>query len=147
MTTTYEKLRSVVFERAAAFQMTPGTAAMQTMTLGVSAMAPDLPRQLLGELVAAEGRWLTHAVCVPGLENARVAAWRFLEAKNGNSTMIRDRVDLAVRALICVLWDYPDEGVELEDGLEFFAQLAERYGGLERALGLSGPEVEGSGNM
>lgn len=139
MSMTYEALRSAVLRRSAAIGVTPGTAAMQTMTLGVMAMAEDLPANLKEQLVAAERRWLAPVDPLPVLTAGRVAAWQFLGAKNADSTTIEDRVDIAVRALICVLWDEADEGSEMEDGLEFFAQLAERYGGLEQVLGLGMP--------
>ncbi len=97
-------------------------------------MADDVPAELQEQPVAAERRWLAPVGPLPALAAGRVAAWQFLDAKNGDSTKIEDRIDLAVRALICVLWDEADEGSEMEDGLEFFALLAERYGGLDLVL-------------
>lgn len=100
---------------------------MQTMTRRVIAIAKDLPDELLDGVAAAERQWLSNEASVPHVEDLRVAAWRFLEAKNGNSVTIDDNSDIAVRALICVLWDEADEDGAMEEGLEFFARLEEQY--------------------
>lgn len=100
---------------------------MQIMTLKTIAMAKDLPDELREDLAAAARRWLTSESPLLSMEVARVAAWRFLEAKNSGSTTSMERTDVAVRALICVLWDEADEDGDMEDGLESFAQLAEQY--------------------
>lgn len=136
MSLHYSDLRTEVRRVAAATSVTDGVAAMMVMTFGVMAMAREVPHQLRAGLVEACARWF--AVQPTGsLEEARVECWKFLEAKHGNSTTVADREDMAVRALICVLWDEADEGEELEMGLDYFAQIADRFGGLEPALGLS----------
>lgn len=134
MSLGYEELRSEVMRRAVALGVTPGTAAMQTMTLRVMAMAKDLPVELLDGVVVAHKRWLVAGSQESVMDAIRVASWRFLEAKNGNSATMEDRIDVAAPALICVLWDEADEGGEMEDGLEFFAFLIKRYGDLSEHL-------------
>jgi hypothetical protein len=109
---------------------------MFTMTVGVMAMAMSIPESLRPAVVEAASRWFAGRGEAGSLEPARVACWRFLEAKNGDSTTVADRTHIAVRSLICLLCDQPDEGADLETGWEFFAQLAQRFGGLEDALGL-----------
>ena len=137
MSVQYEDLRSAVTRLAAARGVSDGTAAMFLMTLGVMAMAGHIPEPLRPAVVEASARWFA-ALEGPGLlEPARVACWKYLESKNGNSTAISDKTDIAVRGLICVLWDEADEGDDLETGLEFFAQLVDKYGGLEAALEIS----------
>ena len=136
MSVQYEDLRSAVRRLALMQGVNDGVAAMFTMMVGVMAMATSIPDSLRSAAVEAGARWFAGLDKPGSLEPARVACWNFLEAKNGNSTTVADRTDIAVRGLICVLWDQPDEGDDLETGLEFFAQLADRFGGLEDALGL-----------
>lgn len=108
-----------------------GDAAMLVMTKITEQMAA-LPEQLLDGLTAARQRWVTRSEQPEGLTPWRVAAWEFLDAKNGSSTEIADDEDAAVRALICVLWD---EGITSADDydmtLDFFLHLIGRFGSLE----------------
>lgn len=134
MSVTYEGLRGAVLRTAAVEAIPVPTAAMRTMTFGTMAMARDLPPVLRPALMAAMERWLVGAGEGPELTNHRVAAWEFTNAKNGNSTSINDTTDIAVRALICILWDEALVDDQYWDTLEFFSSLAERYGGLERIL-------------
>jgi hypothetical protein len=133
---SYEELRSEVARLAAVRGVSDGTAAMFLMTLSVMAMARHIPEPLRPGLVEASARWFAGLEGIGSLQPARVACWKYLEAKNGNSTSVTDKTDVAVRGLICVLWDHADEGDDLEAGLEFFAQLVDPYGGLEATLGL-----------
>ncbi len=135
MSVTYEGLRGAVLRTAAAEAIPVATAAMRTMTFGTMAMAQDLPPVLHPALVAAMERWLGGAGEGPELTEHCVAAWVFNETKNGNSTTIADQTDIAVRALICILWEEALVDDQSWDTLEFFTSLAERYGGLERILG------------
>lgn len=134
MTVTYDLLVAEVRRVSVRESVIEPTAAMQVMTVGVMAMAREVPASLRGALVDAGTRWLTDRSS-PSLEAARVAAWQFLDAKNGSSVPVADREDMAVRALICVLWDEPDPGGDLEMSLDFYAGIAQRFGGLESALG------------
>lgn len=52
MSVQYEELRSEVMRRAAVLGITPGTAAMQIMTLKTIAMAKDLPDELREDLAS-----------------------------------------------------------------------------------------------
>lgn len=136
MSIEYADLRDEVRRAAALAAVSEGVAAMMVMTFGVMAMAREVPPSLRAALVQGCARWLAGARTNGALEEARVECWKFLEAKHGDSTTIADREDIAVRALICVLWDEADEGDDLEMGLDFFAQIASQFGGLEEALGL-----------
>ena len=137
MTITVDQLYAKVRGVAAEQSVTEGVAAMWLMSVAAMAMAADIPATLRPAMAAAVSRWYANAVDQPSLEPARVACWRFLDAKNGNSTTIDDRIDVAVRTLICVLWDAANEGSDLVMGLDFFAGLANRHGGLEPILGLT----------
>ncbi len=112
---------------------------MAVMTLGAMAMARELPAALRPALAAASTRWYVGSCDGGSLETARIDSWRFLEDKNGDSTTIADRVDLAVRSLICVLWDEAPEEEDIASTLDFFATIADRYGDLEPVLGIVEP--------
>ena len=137
MTVTVEDLYAKVRRVAAEQGVTEGPAAMWLMTVAAMAMAADIPVTLRSAMAAGVSRWYAGDVGQASLESARVACWQFLDAKNGNSTTIDDRVDVAVRTLICVLWDAADEGSELAMGLDFFVGLVNRHGGLEPTLWLA----------
>lgn len=137
MSVHYADLRAEVRRLASLTAVSDGVAAMMVMTLGVMAMARAVPYSLRAALVEACARWFAGVQPNGSLEEARVECWKFLEAKYGNSTTVEDREDLAIRALICILWDEANEGDDLETGLDFFAQIADRFGGLEAVLGLS----------
>lgn len=94
MSMAYGALRSAVLRRSAALGVTPGSAAMQTMTRGVMVMADDVPTKLQEQLVAAERRWLAPVGPLPALAAGRVAAWQFLDPKNGDGMKIEDRIDM-----------------------------------------------------
>lgn len=113
-----------------------GVAALKVMTLGVMAMARELPESLRYALALACERWYAGATDAASLQAASVDCWDFLEAKHGTSTVIADRTDAAVRALICVLWDEVPGVDEVDMTLEFFAPLAGRFGGIAEAMGL-----------
>ena len=110
---------------------------MTVMTFGVMAMAREVPHSLRAGLVAGCARWFAGMQPERSLTRYRVECWKFLDAKHGNSTTVADREDMAVRALICILWDKPHEGGHLAQGLDYFAHLAEEFGVLDPALGLS----------
>lgn len=126
MNFTYENLRAEVLEVAGAQDLTAGESAMYVMTRLVATMAPDLPQGLRGALAAAGSRWLDRSAVAVPLEQFRVSAWEFLDAR-GTSLTPRDRSDIAVRALVCVCWDRPFEVADMEDALEFFAGLVDQY--------------------
>jgi hypothetical protein len=100
---------------------------------------------------ARRGSW-TEGSLAPWARDRLVALWRLLVviaalvagfavtttsgAANGSSSVISDREDLAVRALLCVLWDEVPTSDDFEMTLEFFAPLADGFGGIEPALGL-----------
>lgn len=76
---------------------------MRVMTRWIGLARADLPTVGLTALSVAEEHWVKD---IPSdLLESRVACWRYLDAKNGNSTTIGDREDHAMRALICVLFD------------------------------------------
>ena len=95
-------------------------ASMQVMCIRTLEMTKAVPPGLRPALVDSASRWLVGNE-TPSLEPARVACWQFLEGKNGNSTTINDREDVAVRALICVLCDEPDD--DLDMSIDFFESL------------------------
>lgn len=134
MATNYSSLVPAAVRRRAAVEGIPlTTASMRTITLCAMAMASDLPREFRPALLAGAQRWLLDEGSSVPLEPYRVAAWLFLKEKNGTTITINDRVDLAMRALIGILWDEEDEE-DLGDSWDFLAHLATKYGGLESAL-------------
>lgn len=130
------EFRSVIRRRANRDAVSEGTAAMAVMMLATMAMAGEIPAELRPALADAQERWISGRIPARTLEVWRVECWKFLESKNGNSTAVVDREDLAIRALICLLWDEADEGGDLDLGLEYFSWIAGQFGGLEEALGL-----------
>jgi hypothetical protein len=56
---------------------------------------------------------------------ARKACWQYLE-KNGSSTAVGDREDLALRALLCVLEPHPRN--DISDTAEWFSAMLQRLG-------------------
>jgi hypothetical protein len=136
MSVQYERLRSAVNDASISRGLNFGAAAMYTMTVGVMAMAAAVPDPLKVAAIDAGARWFAGLGEGESFERARVACWKFLEDRNGSSSVVVDRTDIAVRGLICVLWDQPPEPADLETTLEYFAELADRFGGLEDALGI-----------
>lgn len=134
---TYESLRAALEEQACAAGSALPVAAQHAMLRAASAMAGDLPAQLLPDLAAAQRRWSGPAPDQPSLEPARVRSWQHLDTEGAGSAMPEARSHLAVRALICVLWDVAPDGPDLEETLEWFAVLAQQYGGLEHTLGVA----------
>lgn len=113
-------------ERAKTLGVDQGVALTQVMVLGLVAMVDDLPEQLAQAYESARRRWMDTDLSVV-LEGWRVSAWNYLDEKNGNSTTIDDAEDIAVRALICVLWDDAVGPDEYGMTVDFFAHLTSRY--------------------
>ena len=126
MNVTYERLRREVLETAGTQGLSVGDSAMYVMTKLAMTMAPDLPPSFSDALAAAVTRWFDRTEAVPPLEQFRVSAWELLDAR-GTSLYPRERLDVAVRALVCTCWDRPFEDADMEDALEFFAGLVEQY--------------------
>jgi hypothetical protein len=102
-------------------------AAMWVMVVQALAMAAHVPIELRQALVAASARWYTRDCDPPRLEEWRVASWRFLQAKHGNSTTVIDLSDVAVRALICVLWDDEPSGEDADMSLDYLGSLLDGH--------------------
>ena len=109
---------------------------MRTFALAAMAVAVDIPVSLRPALVAGVNRWLVGTSDNASLVPHRVAAWNCLKEKTGSSIIINDNVDRAIRILIYLLWDDAFEEPDLSDGLDFLVPLLNKYGGLERALGV-----------
>src|SRR5690606_36006389 len=120
---TYERLRATTDAVASAERVSEATAALWVMTVEVLQMASLVPFELRPALVGAGQRWYLQSPDGPKLEPWRVASWQFLEAKHGNSTTVIDRVDVAVRGLICVLWDEEPTGDEVDSTLEYLGSV------------------------
>jgi hypothetical protein len=60
------------------------------------------------------------------LENARVSSWQYLD-KRGASTDTITPEYCAIRAVICALYDRPQQGVDCYDLIGFFLGLADRF--------------------
>lgn len=132
-TMSYRELRAVCEQRAAREGLAHSDAVMQTMTLGVLAVAGRIPAELRPALFVAGTRWLTTDPVLVRLEPFRVQAWEFLERKNGDSASVRDQVDVAVRALLCVLWE--DETAQsLDELLAYFTELLGSHEGVVTVL-------------
>lgn len=78
---------------------------MKALTLVVELVADDLPPLGLTALAAARRRWLGPETADTPLLEHRIACWKYLDAKHGNSTTIADREDHALRAVIAVLFE------------------------------------------
>lgn len=126
MNGTYERLRKEALETAGTQGLSAGESAMYVMTRLAMTMAPALPPSFGKALAAAVARWLERTEAAPPLEEFRVSAWEFLDAR-GTSLYHRARLDVAVRALVCICWDRPFEDADMEDALEFFAGLVDQY--------------------
>jgi len=113
-------------DRAQALGLDQGVALMQLMAAGLRAMLDDMPEQLAQAYESARRRWVEMDSSAL-LEGWRVSAWNHLGQKNGNSTTIDDAEDIAVRALICVLWDDAVGPDEYGMTADFFTQLMDRY--------------------
>ncbi len=125
-TVTEGELWAEVERVAAAEGVSMPVATMRVMTVTVMGFAGAVPPSLRGGLVDACGRWFADRGAQP-LEGARVAAWQFLRAKNGDSGTVADRTDAVVRCLICVLWDEAHvTGLDL--AVEAFVGFANRAG-------------------
>lgn len=114
-----------------------GAAAMDVMVTVALAMGSALPRELRGVLVAASSRWFGGRRD-EGVRLALLAqdCWSFLEAKHGNSTTVVDREDVAVRTLLCVLWDEAPESEEFEMTVDYFVSMVDRFEGVREVVGL-----------
>lgn len=131
MNVTYEQLRALAVETAAAEKVTLGESAMLVMTTSAMTMAADVPMTLRGALAAAVSRWFAREDAPESLDGRRMAAWHVLKDR-GTSIVPRDHSDIAARALICICWDAPFESTEMEDNLEFFSSLLDQYRALSR---------------
>jgi hypothetical protein len=127
MSTSYERLRLEIEVHARKEVVSEPVAAMTVMLLEVLGMARYFPQSLRSPLVLACQRWLLLSSPAPLLEPARVAAWSFLQEKNGSSTMVKDRVDIAVRLLICILWDAEHAEDDFDMTLGYFADLSDQF--------------------
>ncbi len=136
MTISYEALDKSIEHRAACEGISVELAAIRTFALMAMAVAVDIPVSLRPALVAGLNRWFVGVEDGESLMPYRIAAWEYLETKNGSSITIADGVDRAIRVLIFVLRDEPLDIGELGDGLDFFIPLINGYGGLERVLGM-----------
>lgn len=101
-------------------------AALRVMTLCVMAMATHVPDHLRPALQAAVERWYVGTSAATIWEPFRIACWQYLDEKNGNSTTIADRTDIAVRALICVLGRDLDTDCDMT--MDFFGSLLGKTG-------------------
>lgn len=108
-------------------------AAHIVMTMSTLALARVVPSSLRSALVAACARWLGD-VRVDSLEAERVACWVFLEEKHGTSTAIVDPEDVAVRAMICLLWGEDEPVTDIDLAVDFFASLADVFPGIAGGL-------------
>ncbi len=132
---SYWQLRRISDERAARANLSDSHAVMQTMTFGVLALMAQLPIELRPAAFAAGTRWLTLEGEHIRLANFRVQAWQFLDRKNGDSTSIHDHVDVAVRALLCTLWDEETES-SVDEMLEYYSELLSSHEGVAAVLGI-----------
>ncbi|MFT3943631.1 MAG: hypothetical protein QM705_07385 [Ancrocorticia sp.] len=138
MSISYEAFDEAIECRAIREGVPIGTAAMRTFALAAMAVAVDIPESLRPGLVAGLNRWFVGMGSGESLMSHRIAAWEYLEQKNGSSGAIVDDVDRAVRILIYLLWDEGSDDGDLSDGLDFLVPLLNQYGGLERVLGMQG---------
>lgn len=136
MAISYEALDKSIECRAACEGISVELAAIRTFALMAMAVAVDIPVSLRPALVAGLNRWFVGMGDGESLVSHRIAAWDYLEQKNGSSGTIVDDVDRAIRILIYLLWDDAFEEPDLSDGLDFLVPLLNKYGGLERALGV-----------
>ena len=118
MTVTEDQVWTEVERVVAAEGVSQPVAAMRVMTVTVMGLARDVPPALRGGLADACARWLANQP-VGSLEPARVAAWQFLDEKNGSSSTVADATDAVVRALICILWDEA-QATDLDLAVEAF---------------------------
>ena len=81
-------------------------------------------------------RWFAPSPVDRPLAGLAAECWSYLEAKNGNSTTVADREDVAVRTLLCVLWDEVPDAEELDSTLDYFVSLVDQFEGIGDALGL-----------
>lgn len=137
MTVTHERLSELAKQFEARTGSSEGSATLRVMAIVVMAMAGEIPESLQSAFMSATQRWYAGQSTLGSLQSASVACWEYLEAKNGSSTEINDRSDIAVRALICVLWDEEPDDDDLQMTLDFFAPLADRFGGIAEVLGVS----------
>jgi hypothetical protein len=81
----------------------------------------SLPAWAVADLETADAYWRGDNSRRDDMLAARLAAWNFLDTKNGSSVTIVDNEDRLIRALICVLFadDSDDPGM----GAEFFADM------------------------
>jgi len=137
MSETYSLVDKEIDRLVAAEDLTVAAAAMFLMVNAAMAMASALPPGLRGALVTASSRWFAEPSPV-GHPLAGLAAecWSYLEAKNGNSITVTDREDIAVRTLLCVLWDEAPDAEELNSTLDYFVSLVDQFDGIREALGL-----------
>lgn len=114
-----------------------GVAAQHVTTFAAMSMAADPPPSLWPSLVEGVARWLSPGRRAESLEPHRGKAWKYLKQKNGTSVTIQDDEDVAVRVLICVLWDEADEDpLDVSRSLDFFADMVCRCSVPIRLLGM-----------
>lgn len=120
---TYERLRLATDAVALSNGISEPSAAMWVMTVEIMKLAESLPHELRQALVDVCQHWYVPSQATASLEAWRVRCWQFLEAKNGNSSSVVDRSDVAVRGLICVLWDSEPSFEDVDPTLEYLGSL------------------------
>lgn len=86
---------------------------------------PLLPPIGQASLEIAKAYWLQGVGQEEDLEAARDKCWQYLDQK-GRSAAIVDDEDVAMRAVLCVLYPLSDEDDYLSDSMEWFADLMNR---------------------
>ena len=133
--TGYDRLRAVTAQRAAG-GLTEPQAAMLAIVLEVMALAGYVPEELRRAVVAASTRWFLGVSGGEALEPMRAECWHYLDRRHGNSTTVADLTDLAVRGLICVLYNDEPELEDIEMTFDYFGALMDRFGReIGRSLG------------
>jgi len=101
----------------------PFSEQMHALLACLELIREELPAIGRSGLVVAQEYWTGNGRATSDLDDARVGCWQYLDAKNGDSTTIRDREDHAVRALICVLGNKPEQASDHFDTLVFFFEM------------------------
>ncbi len=84
----------------------------------------EMPPVAADALEVADRYWRRGLATADELDAARVACWKYLDAKNGNSTTIDGLGDHLTRAVICVLYPpSPDGPNDLGDTADWFRAM------------------------
>jgi len=106
---SYERLLEAFYKADAGEQWRSFARAVVVAIRDAGGHSADVERLVRSGAVLVEQRASEDA-----LKAHRVAVWRFLEAKNGSSAIVRDADDRALRALLTVLEPVEDEGTAAE---------------------------------